>query len=221
MPPVTGSTESERGTPQALLFDLGGVILDVHLERTLAYWASAAALPALDADQLRSRFGEDEAYRRFECGAADAGEFYAVLGSQLGISLPQDAWHAGWLAMLGQVRADMAGLLAKLSAELPLFLFSNTNAVHHAVWRHSCADVLRHFRTCFVSHELGARKPNRQAFDAVVASIGVPASSILFLDDLQANVDGARGAGLRAERVTNHGDAVHALGRHGIVIVRQ
>lgn len=221
MPPVTDSIELSAMAPQALVFDLGGVILDVHLERTLTYWASAAALPGLDAETLRSRFSEDDAYRRFECGQSDAGDFYAVLGHQLGISLPDAVWQAGWLAMLGAVRVEMATLLASLSNRLPLYLFSNTNAVHHGSWRESCAGVLGHFRHCYVSHELGARKPDREAFDAVVRAIGIPASSILFLDDLPANVDGARNAGLRAERVLHHGDALAALNRHGIVVDEQ
>jgi putative hydrolase of the HAD superfamily len=213
MPPATACTEPP---PRALLFDLGGVILDVHLDRTLAHWATASAIPGLDTAALRSRFREDEAYRSFECGRSDARRFFAALGGQLGLELSEANWHAGWAAMLGEVRAAMADLLATLAADMPLYLFSNTNALHHAVWRESCAPVLKHFRMCFVSHEIGARKPDRIAFERVVAAIGEPPSSILFFDDLQANIEGAHAVGLRAERVASHRDTLAALGRHGI-----
>lgn len=203
--------------PRAVLFDLGGVLLDVHLDRTLAHWAAAADPSGrLPADELRGRLREDETYRAFECGHCDAPDFFAALTKQLSITLDADSWRAGWLAMLGQVRPEMARLVEELAGEIPLFLFSNTNATHHAVWQQSCAPLLGHFRECFVSHQIGARKPDGAAFAAVVQRIGLPAADILFLDDLPANVAGARATGLRAERVASHSEAIAALACHGI-----
>ena len=41
-------------------------------------------------------------------------------------------------------------------------------------------------------------KPSREIFDAVAAEIGLPPAEILFVDDSQKNVDGARAAGWQA-----------------------
>ena len=207
--------------PQAILFDLGGVLLDVHLERTLAHWAAAADPSGhLAADELRGRLREDDAYRAFECGRSDASAFFAALSGQLAIELDQADWTAGWLAMLGDVRPEMARLVEELARESPLFLFSNTNETHHAVWQESCKALLANFRDCFVSHRIGMRKPGAEAFAAVVERIGLPAGDILFLDDLPANVAGARLAGLRAERVASHSEAIAAVACHEMPIDR-
>ena len=56
------------------------------------------------------------------------------------------------------------------------------------------------FDSCFYSSDVGWAKPSAEFFTHIVETLGVPADQVLFVDDSQANVDGARGAGLRAER---------------------
>ena len=57
---------------------------------------------------------------------------------------------------------------------------------------------------------MGLVKPDREAFAHVVERLGCPAERILFLDDNQINVDGARAVGLDAE-VVKGVDAARAL----------
>jgi putative hydrolase of the HAD superfamily len=56
------------------------------------------------------------------------------------------------------------------------------------------------FDDLYFSHEMGHVKPDRAAFDHVVTTLDCAPEHILFLDDNQINVDGARAAGLVAER---------------------
>lgn len=46
----------------------------------------------------------------------------------------------------------------------------------------------------------GLRKPSPESFAAVVAHLGLPPDRLLFVDDRQANVDGALAAGIPAVR---------------------
>ena len=62
--------------------------------------------------------------------------------------------------------------------------------------RQAYADVLGHFREMFLSSTIGLRKPDAAAYDHVVKAIGVPASRIVFFDDLAENIEGARARGL-------------------------
>jgi len=71
--------------------------------------------------------------------------------------------------------------------------------------------VLRRFRKVFVSFELGRRKPERAAFEAIAAVIGVPLDRILFFDDTLANVEGARSIGMAAVLVRSPADVSEAL----------
>jgi len=67
------------------------------------------------------------------------------------------------------------------------------------------------FRKVFVSYELGARKPERAAFEAIARAIGVPLERILFFDDTAENVAGARAAGVAAIQVRGPQDVADAL----------
>jgi HAD superfamily hydrolase (TIGR01509 family) len=201
--------------PRALLFDLGGVLLDVDSQRSLAHWARAAGVPLA---RLAGRYDHDDAYRAFECGQCDAAAFFDALARQLAIDLPERDWLAGWNAMLGELRPAIGGLVTALAADWPLYLFSNTNAAHEAHWAPRCEPLLRHFRACYLSHRLGARKPDAAAFAKVVERIGIAADRILFFDDLPANVAGARAAGLQAEIVADADGLRGALAAHGIAV---
>ena len=71
----------------------------------------------------------------------------------------------------------------------------------------------------FYSHELGVAKPDPDYFHAILTRIEVPAESVLFVDDTQENVEGARAAGLPAELFPRDGgaDALRRiLGRRGV-----
>ena len=95
-------------------------------------------------------------------------------------------------------------------------MFSNTNNAHAEYFSVIHADVLGHFREIFLSSSIGLRKPDAEAYDHVVKSIGLPAGRIVFFDDLDENVESARARGLKAVHVTSSGDVADALTALGL-----
>ena len=67
------------------------------------------------------------------------------------------------------------------------------------------------FEQIFVSSEMGMRKPEREAFEAIAAVTGNRLDEILFFDDTEENVVGARVAGMPAVLVNSHADIEQAL----------
>jgi FMN phosphatase YigB (HAD superfamily) len=183
----------------AIIFDLGGVVLDIDFRRAVALWAAAAAC---DPAQLAARFSHDDAGRRYETGQLSDAAFFRSLRTSLGIDISDAAMLAGWNAIFAGEMAGIAGLLAEAARRRPLYAFSNTNPAHQAYFSKRFADVLRHFRTVYTSSDIGLRKPDAEAFRFVVDAIGVPPGRILFFDDTLANVEGARACGLQAVHVT-------------------
>ena len=59
----------------------------------------------------------------------------------------------------------------------------------------------------FASHQIQEAKPDVAAYKAVEKQLGLRGEEILFFDDLEPNILGARAAGWNAERITEH-DAV-------------
>jgi putative hydrolase of the HAD superfamily len=94
---------------------------------------------------------------------------------------------------------------------MPLYLFSNTNALHQAFWSREYRSLLEHFSMIFCSHQLGARKPSPDVFRKVANAIAVAPSRLAFFDDLPENVDGARQAGLVGFHITSVADLRRAL----------
>jgi HAD superfamily hydrolase (TIGR01509 family) len=201
------------GSADALLFDLGRVVINIDFNQALACWAGHAGRPAAE---LSGRFGPDETFRRHETGEASDAEFFAALRKTLGIELSDAQFLEGWNAIFAGEMPDMNALLARAAKRLPLYAFSNTNRPHIEHFSKAYADVLGHFREIFLSSTIGLRKPDAAAYDHVVKAIGVPAERIVFFDDLAENIEGARMRGLTAVHVTSPDDVARALTALGI-----
>jgi FMN phosphatase YigB (HAD superfamily) len=201
------------GSADALLFDLGRVVLDIDFSRATATWAGHAGCAPTD---ILSRFVRDEAYRRHETGQISDADYFATLRASLDVTLSDDRFLEGWNAIFTGEMPDIAALLVRARNHLPLYAFSNTNAAHVAHFSKTYADVLGHFRELYLSSTIGLRKPDKAAYEHVVNAIGVPATRILFFDDSAENVEGARACGLQAVHVKSSEDVADALAALGI-----
>jgi glucose-1-phosphatase len=201
------------GDAEALLFDLGRVVLDIDFDRTLHCWASYAGC---EPPQLLRRFSRDELYLRHEKGEISDAAFFAGLRSSLGVNLSDAEFLEGWNAIFVGEMPGIKPLLARAAQHLPLYAFSNTNVPHVAFFSNQYADVLGHFRQIFVSSSIGLRKPDAEAYDHVVDAIGVPADRIVFFDDLAENIEGAQARGLKAVHVASADDVARVLTALGI-----
>ena len=198
----------------ALLFDLGRVVIDIDFDKVLACWAGHAGCKP--ADLSRAAFSQSETFRRHETGHAGDAEFFAALRATLGIGLSDEQLLEGWNTIFTGEIPGINALLARAAKRLPLYVFSNTNPLHVAHFTRPYANVLGHFREIFLSCAIGLRKPDAAAYDHVIKAIGVPAQRIVFFDDLAANIEGARKQGLTAVHVTSPNDVADALSALGL-----
>jgi putative hydrolase of the HAD superfamily len=201
MPPAAATVD-------ALLFDLGGVLVDIDFNRAFGAWANAAQVPA---SQIAGRFAFDRAYEAHERGEIDADEYFVHLRELLGLSLSPDELLAGWNAIFIGPSAGIDRMLQHLAKSFPLYLFSNTNPTHRTFWQSRYANLLAPFSGIFCSCDLGTRKPTGDAFLEVCRRIGIAPPHIAFFDDRAENVLGARGAGLLAHQVHSAADIRSAL----------
>jgi glucose-1-phosphatase len=201
------------GTPDALLFDLGRVVIDIDFGKVLACWTGhAGCMPA----DLSKPFWQSETFRRHETGHAGDAEFFGALRTTLGIDLSDAQLLEGWNTIFAGEMPGINALLARAARRLPLYAFSNTNPPHVAHFSKPYADVLGHFREIFLSCAIGLRKPDAAAYDYVIKAIGVAAERIVFFDDLVENIEGARKRGLTAVHVTSPDDVAEALTALGL-----
>jgi HAD superfamily hydrolase (TIGR01509 family) len=192
----------------ALLFDLGGVLIDVDFNRAFASWSAASGI---EAALLQSRFKVDEPYHRHERAEISGKQYFASLRESLGIDLDDAQFESGWNAILGAEIVPTTRFLPELLQQRPLYLFSNSNRIHHVCWEREYAGMLANFAEVFVSSEIGLRKPDAEAFLHVASAAGVDPQRILFFDDTMENIVGAKAVGMMAVHVTGTDSIVDAI----------
>ena len=197
----------------ALLFDFGNILVDIDFHRAFEAWARATDMPV---DEIARRFAFDSAYEAHELGELAPAEYHTSIREALGIELSYEDFLAGWNAIFVQPREGMDRLLPALAACIPLYLFSNTNALHHAYWSSQYRGLLEKFSGIFCSHEIAARKPSPEAFRIVAGRMAVTPSRIAFFDDLPDNIEGACKAGMLAFHITSVPDLREALRELGL-----
>lgn len=188
---------------EALLFDLGGVVFQVDFEKAFAHWAAHAGVAV---QSIKARYGADEWYERHERGEITAAQYFDALRDTLGIGISDEQFASGWNAIFEQEPTGVFELLQSLSARIPIYAFSNSNAMHQEFWERKYAKTLGLFQNVFVSCDLGLRKPEAAAFRHVAACIGAEPQRVLFFDDTRENVDGARDIGMSAVLVCDVAD---------------
>ena len=199
---------------EALLFDLGGVVIKIDFDRAFRVWAHFSAL---SSQEIRARFRMEGGYEQHERGEIDASAYFEHLRNTLSLNGSDEQIAAGWNAVFaGEIAQTVDYVLAAGSA-LPCFAFTNSNPTHQRVWKASYPRVVAAFQRIFVSPELGLRKPEKAAFDAIADTTCISSRAMLFFDDTMENVQGARTAGLQAVHVRGPSDVKRALVEIGVL----
>ena len=127
-----------------------------------------------------------------------------------GVITDQEAHHCAAFASWPKGLLPGAKELVRSTRAQPrVAALCNTNALHTERF-HDDFRFHEDFDSLYLSHEIVLVKPDRAAFDYAIEKLGCPPDRILFLDDNQINADGARAAGLRAERSVGE-EAAHRV----------
>jgi FMN phosphatase YigB (HAD superfamily) len=196
---------------EAVVFDLGGVLMDFAGVQTLR------ALADIDNDdEVWRRWLTCPWVRRFERGQCSVEDFAAGVVADWSLPIEPQVFidlFANWL------KGPLAGateLVADVRLAVPIGCLSNTNQLH---WERSIGlwSAMQSFDFRFLSFELGLVKPDLELFQEVARQMDIEPGRVLFLDDNIINVDGARAAGFRAELVRGIDQARQALVAAGVL----
>lgn len=182
-----------------LLFDLGNTILPISPEKTISSFLDIG----LDNNILTSGTTLVE---RFQKGAISETTFLNGLKEQLPQGTSIQTIKNAWNSMLLDFPLAHITLLRQLRETHRLLLLSNTNKTHYDCFSNIAKkqgfilDTL--FDRTYYSHELKMSKPNPDIFEIVLKEQKVSPKEILFLDDLQENIDTAKKLGLATQLIT-------------------
>lgn len=202
-------TTLELDRVQAVVLDIGNVVIAIDFAEAMNLWAERSGV---SADVLAARFSMDDNYRAHERGEITAPQFYRELCRRLDVELSWSDFVDGWLALLLDPMPGIIDLLEAVARRWPVAYFTNTNELHRLAFGKTYHDVMTPFSAGFASSQLGARKPEPEAFALVAAGLGVEPSSIAFFDDTESNVDSARAAQWQAIVATSPAAVASSLG---------
>jgi FMN phosphatase YigB (HAD superfamily) len=190
-----------------LIFDLGGVILDLSVDHTLSAFAELSRMPK---EKVNDLYLSAPGFLEYEKGLIDDKLFRDYVRATYAISASDQAIDDAWNAMLRGIPPLKLELLRKLQGEFRVFLLSNTNAIHI---RHINKFMLpgepeerlldNYFHKAYYSHTMGKRKPDAEIFEQVMEENHLVPEQTLFLDDYAVNIEGAKSLGIRTVHVTS------------------
>jgi putative hydrolase of the HAD superfamily len=184
---------------KAVLFDLGGVIIDVEYQKTIDAFT---VLGVKNASDLYNQFDQSKLFDAFETGEVSSDYFidqlYALVNNSINRQQIIDAWNA----MIGGFPIEKLDLIQKISSKVPCYMLSNTNEIHlkkamNALKKTPYPDLELLFKQCYFSHLIGKRKPEVDTFSWVVDQMKIKANQMLFIDDSPQHIEGANKAGLQ------------------------
>lgn len=153
----------------------------------------------------------------FEVGRIGTPAFIAQARDKCRLTCTDEQFAAAYADMFAP-NPDVCDLLPRLKGRYRLYLLSNTNDLHYRHFRRQFADVLAHFDGLVLSHEVGARKPNVRIYEHCLQLAGRPAAECLFVDDLPANIAGARAAGWHGLLYRPGDDLARGLAELGVTV---
>lgn len=200
--------------PTAVVFDVGNVLYGWDPERLYAN--------RIADDSARRRFiAEIDLYRWHD--TLDGGRPFAEAAAELSARFPHYAeLITAWGAHFGEtitepvpgVHAIVAALVAR---DVPLFAITNFSADFWAPFRARETAFFDQFRDIVVSGEEKLLKPEPEIYERALLRFDLAPGEALFVDDRQANVDGALAAGMRAHLFTDAADLAARLQAEGLL----
>lgn len=183
-----------------IIFDLGGVILDIDFQRTEKAFADLGISNFTEFFGLghAASFVEDH-----EAGTISDDEFFVALQKLARHSLEPEVVQKAWNALLVRFPKERVELLRSLKPKYRLFLLSNTNAIHLKAFQELYKETFNNgslddlFDKVYYSHLLGLRKPSKQVYEHVLRDNDLVPEETLFIDDALVNVEAARKTGMK------------------------
>ena len=196
---------------EAVLFDLGGVIVSGPWEGFAAY-ERENGLPEGLIRRINSTDPDANAWARMERGELGLGEFAAAFEAEAAASGHRVDGMAVLGCLGGEFRPAMVEAVRRCSERLKTGLLTNNWAPMGSVERSlPMAELLGWFDLVVESSVVGVRKPDPAFYAMACDALGVDPAACVFLDDLGVNLKPARALGMTTIKVVDPDEALAEL----------
>lgn len=182
---------------QAVVFDIGNVLIEWQPERFYDREIGEAACAAMFADVDLHGMND----------RVDSGENWRATVYEWAERYPEHReairmWHDRWIELASPVVPHSVQLLRSLRAKgVPVFALTNFG-IESFAYAESIYRFLEEFDRRYVSGHLGLIKPDPAIYAAVEADCGLPPEALLFADDRAENIAAAEARGWQCHLFT-------------------
>jgi HAD superfamily hydrolase (TIGR01509 family) len=194
---------------KAIIFDLGAVILNINYQNTIDEFTK---LGVNNAATLYSKKVQTNLFNQIETGMISSNEFLKALQKETknaNINQVEKAWNA----MLLDLPEERVQLIKKLKNNHPIYLLSNTNAIHIDAIKKQLGErkwlaFCKLFDKMYLSHELGLRKPDVKIFEYILNEQKLKAEEVFFIDDSPQHIASAKKIGIHCHHLLDDEDII-------------
>ncbi len=182
-----------------IIFDLGGIVLDIDYNRTIDAFRK---LGIHDAEKLYSQVSQINLFDDLEKGLISEKEFYSGMRKLSGHDISDEQIEDAWNSLIIRLPEENVDLLFELKRKHRLFLLSNTNLIHERCYRNLITEEYVRFifdelfEKMYLSHHIQLRKPDPAIFKYVLKDADIDIRESCFLDDSKQHVESATKLGL-------------------------
>lgn len=186
---------------QNVIFDLGGVIINLDVNRTISEFNKISQIPF---QNIYTQAKQSELFSMLDKGTISTIDFLSELKKQIRYNGPDEDLLKAWNAMLLDVPEERLDVLVEMKHNYNTFLLSNTCEPHIEAFEreleneHGVKNFEDYFDKVYYSCRLGMRKPDKEIFEFVLNQNNLKPEETVFIDDSPQHVKGAGECGINA-----------------------
>jgi len=187
------------GTIKNIIFDLGGVLVDIDPDKTAKAFARLSNMDPVDIMELHK---SQNFFVDYEKGLIDDSAFRDQIRNFLKTDMSDQTVDRAWGALLLDFPQNKIDLLSNARKKYRTFLLSNTNNIHRKKFEKSFrdaahADFYDYFENVYYSFQMHMRKPDKEIFVKVLEENNLNPQETLLIDDHRPNIETAQALGMK------------------------
>jgi len=211
--------QQDIGNISNIIFDLGGVILNIDPQRTVN---EMQKLGIDNFEAVYAHLKQTHTLDELEKGLLTQREFLDQIKRDSDRNLTDEQILKAWNALLLDFPEKYIRLLQylKASPRFRTFLLSNTNSIHYQTYTRTLQEdfsikgLEELFDKAYFSHELHMRKPDAEIYEYVIKDSELDPRVTLFIDDSEVNIEAARKLDIKAFHLRRGNNLIDLFPEH-------
>jgi len=187
-----------------IIFDFGGVILNINPELTINGFRQ------LNGDAGIDKINQSNILWEFERGEISKEVLISRISEMLKVTITKEEFNKIWCALLLNYVPDRIAWIKQLGQSHRLIMLSNTNEIHFEYFAAKLKDEFGVtfydlFAEVYLSYKMGLVKPDKKIYEQVIREQNLDPSKTLFIEDTPENTTMAESLGIKTLLIPSNG----------------